>query len=137
MCSYIKMLEWSRNMNRVIQAKDLFELKSVADPRLSPSGDKVAYVETKISKDENEYISNIFVLDLQTNKTHQWTFGNYRNHSPRWSPDGNQLAFVSNRAEGNQIFILDLTGGEARQLTNINNGAENPVWSPDGKKVAF
>lgn len=124
-------------MNRVIQAKDLFELKSVADPRLSPSGDKVAYVETKISKDENEYISNIFVLDLQTNKTHQWTFGNYRNHSPRWSPDGNQLAFVSNRAEGNQIFILDLTGGEARQLTNINNGAENPVWSPDGKKVAF
>jgi dipeptidyl aminopeptidase/acylaminoacyl peptidase len=60
------------------------------------------------------------------------------NHSPAWSPDGEELAFVSDRAGKPQIFLLPVNGGEARQLTNLPNGVGGgPVWSPDGKAIAF
>lgn len=122
---------------RGIQAEDLYRLVSVADPRLSPDGAKVAFVHTKMEQEKNDYVSNIFVYDLQKETWNQWTHGEQRNMSPRWSPDGNQLVFVSNRSGKNQLHLMPTTGGEARQVTKVRNGATNPIWSPDGKKIAF
>lgn len=122
---------------RGIEAADLYRLVSVADPRLSPDGTQVAFVHTKIDQEKNDYVSNIFVYQLQKGTWARWTHGEHRNISPRWSPDGQYLAFVSNRSGKNQIHIMPTTGGEARQVTKVKNGATNPVWSPDGKKIAF
>jgi dipeptidyl aminopeptidase/acylaminoacyl peptidase len=57
--------------------------------------------------------------------------------SPRWSPDGKRLAFVSNRDGESQIWTLEVESGESRKVTNISTGADGPVWSPDGKHIAF
>jgi dipeptidyl aminopeptidase/acylaminoacyl peptidase len=60
--------------------------------------------------------------------------------TPRWSPDGRYLAFISSRddkKERDQLWLLDRTGGEARQLTNIDGGITDYVWSPDGKSIAL
>ncbi|MBT2688966.1 S9 family peptidase [Bacillus sp. ISL-47] len=123
---------------RAIQPEDLYELKSVADPQLSSDGSGLVYVETKILEDKNTYSSNLFYINAsEKNKPVQWTYGEHKNHSPRWSPDGRALAFVSDRSGKPQIYIMNITGGEARQLTQCTNGASNPVWSPDGKKLAF
>lgn len=122
---------------RGIVAEDLFELSSVADPRISPDGTKVAFVKTSISKEKNEYVSNIFILELSSRKVSQWTFGESRNTSPRWSPDGSELAFVSTRSGKNQIYVMNVNGGEAKECTKVTNGASNPVWSPDGTKIYF
>lgn len=120
-----------------IQTEDLFELKSVVDPQLSPNGNEVVYVQTHIDKDKKDYVSNLFYIDLQEKQPRQWTYGNYRTNTPRWSPNGNELAFVSTREGKPQIFVLSKFGGEAKQLTFCKNGAKNPVWSPCGKKLAF
>ena len=122
---------------RGMTAEDLFKLKSVSDPKISPNGEEAAYVITEMDEETNKYISNLYHLDIKTGKGTQWTFGKNRNTSPRWSPDGGKVVFVSDRSDKSQLFLLLRSGGEARQLTFCPNGASQPVWSPCGKKVAF
>ncbi|WP_423409633.1 S9 family peptidase [Heyndrickxia sp. MSNUG] len=122
---------------RFLKAEDLYELKSVTDPQLSPDGRKCVFVQTEMVEKKNDYVSNLYIIDIEKGgEAKQWTYGEYRNHSPRWSPDGSQIAFVSNRAGKNQVYVLDAAGGEARQATSLKNGASGPVWSPDGSKLA-
>ncbi|WP_456271866.1 S9 family peptidase [Bacillus sp. AK031] len=122
---------------RGITAEDLYELRSVSSPVLSPDGKEAVYVMTEMDIEENEYISNLYHLDIETGKSRKWTFGKDRNTSPKWSSDGQNIAFVSSRSEKSQVYVLSKTGGEAKQLTFCPNGASQPVWSPCGKKIAF
>jgi len=120
-----------------IQPEDLYHLKSVADPQLSPDGTEVVYVETRMDEKKNDYISNLFYINLKDKTPQQWTFGEDRTSSPVWSPDGSQIAFLSTRTGKSQIYVLSRAGGEAKQVTHCKNGATSPVWSPCGKKIAF
>ncbi|RLQ97536.1 S9 family peptidase [Falsibacillus albus] len=120
-----------------MKAEDLYRLKSAVDPNISPDGKEFVYIQTHIDEEKKEYISNLFYMDLKTRKEEQWTFDQGRVSTPKWSPDGSRVAFVSNRSGKNQIYLLSKSGGEARQLTEAVNGAQNPVWSPCGEKVAF
>ncbi|AOH55219.1 peptidase [Peribacillus muralis] len=118
-----------------ITARDLFHLKSVTDPKLSPDGSMAVYVQTEIDEKTEKYISNLYMFSLITNETKQWTFGEHRNTSPAWSPDGKHVAFISDRSGKKQVHIMGSIGGEARQLTHFMNGATSPIWSPCSTKL--
>ncbi len=120
---------------RYLQVEDLLAIKLAGDCQISPDGSRVAYVLQEINKEKNEYHSAIW-LAREGQEPVRFTSG-VKDHSPRWSPDGRYLAFISNRSGSNQIWLLPLEGGEARQLTRIKGGVSNPVWSPDGKYLAF
>lgn len=124
---------------KLITAEDLYELQFVEDPHLSPDGKHIAFVKMSLDKLTNKYKRSIWLTNLSTGTptTRQFTFGSKPDTSPRWSPDGETLAFVSARNDKPQIYLIDLNGGEARAITTMPNGATNPVWSPDGKRLAF
>jgi len=93
---------------------------------------KSVVTEGKIKK----YKTQIYLA--RDGKVAPFTSGPKNDTSPRWSPDGSKVAFLSERNEDKtQIFLISLDGGEARQLTFRKDGVGEPVWSPDGKRIAF
>ncbi|MBL9187589.1 MAG: PD40 domain-containing protein [Opitutaceae bacterium] len=124
---------------RPIELEDLFRLKRVADPQVSPDGTRVAYVVTEVLKDENRTNADIWITQADgSGATRKLTASRKRDASPRWSPDGKWIAFESARDGETQIFLLPADGGgEARKLTSLSTGASQPVWAPDGKSLAF
>lgn len=121
---------------RPISTEDFMEIEVFSDPQLSPDGNTYAYVSTTIN-DKKEYESHLYVQQVESHTTKQWTFGQDKNSNPRFSPDGNTVVFQSNRSGVPQLWLLPLDGGEAKQLTTFKNGAVNPEWSKDGKSIIF
>ncbi len=119
--------------------EDVYELASASDPRLSPDGKTVAFVVTRVDRAANDYRSAIFLAPADgSSPPRRLTAGEKQDGAPRWSPDGTELAFASNRAgEKKQLYVLPLSGGEARRLTDLKESVREPVWSPDGTRLAF
>ena len=119
--------------------EDVYELAWAGDPRISPDGSTVAFTVTRIDREANDYRSAIYLAPAdRSTPPRRLTSGEKRDGSPRWSPDGRELAFASNRdGDCSQLYVLPLRGGEARRLTNTKESVREPAWSPDGTRLAF
>lgn len=122
---------------RAMEIEDMFRIKRVSDPQLSPDGKWIAFVVTEVIKNENKMNSDIFLISSSGGEARRITTSPANDNNPRWSPDGKTLAFVSTRSGTPQIWLINPFVGEAKQLTDIYTGASQPVWSPDGKMIAF
>ena len=116
---------------------ELWRFKSVSDPQLSPDGKWVAYVVSVTDLEKNTSNSDIWVLSSSGGEPKQMTTSPEGDHSPRWSPDGGTIAFVSSREDGSQIWLLPFEGGEARKLTDFPGGVSEIFWMPDGSSLIF
>lgn len=122
---------------RQMTVEDLYSFTFLGDPQVQPNGELVLYTQTTIDADSKEYRSRIWAKPLTDEEAFPFTSGPKSDSSPRWSPDGSKIAFVSDRSGTRQIWTMSVRGGEAQQLTFLKNGTSAPVWSPDGKWIAF
>jgi dipeptidyl aminopeptidase/acylaminoacyl peptidase len=126
---------------RPIEPEDLFRLKFLQDAKQSPDGKFVVYVVSRTEKAGEEAekdISALYLLSMDTGVSRQLTTRGALDTAPDWSPDGKQIAFLSNRAGTTQIYLIPVDGGEARPLTSLEQGVSGgPLWSPDGRQIAF
>jgi len=123
---------------RPMEIADLFRLKRVGDPQVSPDGKQVVYQVGVVDFDANKSVTNLWIAaaDGKTPPRQLTTTAKSDKH-PRWSPDGKTILFESNRGGDWQLWTIELGGGEARQLTTISTGANTGIWSRDGKSIAF
>ena len=123
---------------RTITPQDIYSFQQVSDVRLSPDGRNVVYTVQRVDRKTEKKYSNLWLAPLDGGEPRQFTFGDQNDGLPRWSPDGSQIAFLSNRADKEKaahIYLIGTYGGEARQLTAIEGGVSSLHWSPDGKKL--
>ncbi|TMF90369.1 MAG: serine hydrolase, partial [Chloroflexi bacterium] len=138
-------------MSRRLEPQDLYAIQLVEDPQITPDGERIAYVKAEIDRNTYEYHRSIWVTSASGTPGRRFSAGD-NDTTPRWSPDGQSLAFLRGaagevkpknehergRGVGKpQLWVLPADGGEARQVTWARYGVGDPEWSPDGASIVY
>ena len=115
---------------------DMITMNRLAEAELSPDGKWVAYTVATPDMEANRNATNLWMAPVAGGEAIQLTRTG-KDSSPKWSPDGKTVAFLSARSGASQVYRLSMEGGEAHPLTKLSTGADMLKWSPDGKSIAF
>ena len=124
---------------RPLRSGDLYRIRDVRDPQISPDGGWVAYSVTTVDSAKDKSDSDVWMTSWDGATTLRVTSSPESESAPRWSPDERYLAFLSGRQEGKgaQVWLLDRRGGEAQRITQIRGGISEFAWSPDSKRLVL
>ena len=113
-------------------------INQISDLNFS-NNDKIAMVirTANIEGEKSEYVNQIWLSDTNIDDNKQFTYHEKSSTHPRFSPNGEFLAFLSSRPKKQQIWVMRTSGGEAWQFTYEKQGVGSFKWSPSGEKIAF
>ena len=120
-----------------LTAMDEFQLQLAADPQISPDGKKIVYVRRFADPMTDKRYSNLWIINADGSDHRPITTGNRSDVSPRWSPDGTRIAYLSDADGKQQIYIRWMDSGQTARITNMEEAPDAIAWSPDGKMLSF
>ncbi|TNE60501.1 MAG: S9 family peptidase [Alphaproteobacteria bacterium] len=125
---------------RPFTVDDMHRLEDLSGPAISPDGAQVAYVISTHNLDADAQVSDLYIVPYKGGDSVQLTDTPFASEwAPKWSPDGTEVAFLSDRGadETVQIWLMPASGGAPRMLTNVPSGISDYVWSPKGDRLVF
>ena len=127
------------NGKRPITAQDLWAVKRVGAPALSPDGRRAAVSVQEWTIEKNTPTASLWLVDVADGNTRRLTAGTSSDSAPAWSPDGSRIVFVSKRSDDEMaaLYVIPTDGGEAEKLVELPWGIAVPQWLPDGRGIVF
>lgn len=127
----------AQTLSHHLEPLDVFRVQVASDPQISPDGFRIVYVRNSADISTDRRVSNLWIINFDGSGHRALTSGSYSDASPRWSPDGTRLAYVSDREGKAQLYIRWMDTGETAKLTDLENPPAGISWSPDGKQLVF
>ena len=117
---------------RRITAEDLYRIQQISGPEISPDGKHVVFSLSRVDRKTEKKHANLWIVPTSGGRERQFTYGDQTDTQPHWSPDGQEIAFLSNRDNSgqSQIHVIPFLGGEARPLTSLKGKFGSVEWSP-------
>jgi dipeptidyl aminopeptidase/acylaminoacyl peptidase len=123
---------------RAFTGADLFNLEVAADPQISPDGTKIVYVRKSNDIMTDRARPTLWLIDVKSGAQTPLVAGSGSHSSPRWSPDGTRLAYVSSAEGANpQLFVRWMATGATARITGLPDSPSAVTWSPDGRSIAY
>ncbi len=126
-----------QNTKSKFAALDVFELEYASDPQISPDGEVVIYVRNSMDIMNDGKRSSLWVINTDGTNHRKLTTRENMESSPRWSPDGSKIVFISATDEGAEIYVYWYKEGKYAKLSQLPKSPSGLSWSPDSRKIAF
>ena len=129
----------TQSKKRKITAGDLYNIQVITGCQISPNGNHIVYAVQSVESKNEKKFTHLWQIAPDGSDPFQLTYGCHNNTSAKWSPDGNWIAFLSNRIDEKQtqLFLLPVSGGEARPITNLYGDIGDFDWSPNSQNLVF
>ncbi len=127
----------ANNSSQKFEMLDVFDLEWGSDPRISADGSRIVYVRNFYDITTDRRASNLWLIDVTSGEQRPLTSGTANNGSPRWSPDGSRLLWVSSLEGGAQLWMRWMDSGQTARVSNLTRGPGAVTWSPDGAWISF
>ena len=130
-------LRAQNNQKPVLTNLDIFQFEYASDPQISPDGSKVVYVRYGLDIMKDRKKRSLWLINSDGSEHQKLTSREVSESSPRWSPDGGRIAFVSGTDEGSEVYVYWLSTGRIARLTQLDRSPGGISWSPNGKLISF
>lgn len=123
--------------NPLFSGADLFDIELASDPQISPDGRTIAYVRRSTDVMIDKLRSTIWLVDVATDRQQPLVAGGGSYSSPRWSPNGDRLAYVGADGGSPQLYVRWTSNGESARITGLPDSPDSIAWSPDGRRIGY
>jgi dipeptidyl aminopeptidase/acylaminoacyl peptidase len=134
------LVPWAASA-RTIGLADLRQTVSLSDPEISPDGARIVVLVSRANFENDRFDSDLVLVDVATGAQRVLTYDRDGLAEPRWSPNGDRLAFLARTGDPDdateQIFVMPMDGGDATPVSAAKNGVEQFAWRPDGGAIAY
>ncbi|MCP4975831.1 MAG: S9 family peptidase [Maribacter sp.] len=116
---------------------DLYDLQYASDPQISPNGEWIVYRRMKMDIMKDHAIGNLWIIKANGSQHQKLTSREHSESSPRWSPTGDKLTFVSDTDEGSEIYMFWVMSNKIAKISQLPFSPGSLTWSPKGDQLAF
>ncbi len=127
---------WAQD-DRLLTHETFMEMETIRSPAIAPDGSQIVFSREWVDQETDRFRSDLWIVDVDGSRVRELTHGDWSDSAPVWSPDGERIAFLSDRDETDQILVMWVDTREVAQLTHLERVPSNVRWSPDGTQIAF
>ncbi|MFC4221485.1 S9 family peptidase [Flagellimonas marina] len=131
------VVQFSSAQKKDFSYLDIFDLQYASDPQISPNGEWVVYQRMGFDIMGDKSFGNLWLIKSDGSQNQKLTANEASESNPRWSPNGDRIAFTSSTDEGSEIYMYWVATGKVARLTQLPFSPSSLTWSPNGSQLAF